>query len=40
VQFLRDAAVVIVIRVPDYVNAYMLFETLNDRGLRRRRLTF
>jgi hypothetical protein len=34
IQFLRDGAVVIVIRVPDHINAYTLFETLNDRGLR------
>lgn len=34
IQFLKDGAVVIVIRVPDHINAYTLFETLNDRGLR------
>ena len=34
IQFLRDSAIVIVIRVPDHVNAYTLFETLNDRGLK------
>ena len=27
-------AVIIEIRVPDHFNAYTLFETLNDRGLR------
>ncbi|WP_454619796.1 DUF262 domain-containing protein [Bradyrhizobium cenepequi] len=34
VQFLRESAVIIEIRVPDHFNAYTLFETLNDRGLR------
>jgi hypothetical protein len=34
ISFLRDSAVVIEIRVPDQFNAYTLFETLNDRGLR------
>jgi hypothetical protein len=34
VAFLRDSAVIIEIRVPDSFNAYTLFETLNDRGLR------
>jgi hypothetical protein len=34
VTFLREAAVIIEIRVPDSFNAYTLFETLNDRGLR------
>jgi len=34
VRFLRDSAVIIEIRVPDHFNAYTLFETLNDRGLR------
>lgn len=34
ISFLRDNAVVIEIRVPDQFNAYTLFETLNDRGLR------
>jgi Protein of unknown function DUF262 len=34
VQFLREAAIVIEIKVPDSFNAYTLFETLNDRGLR------
>jgi len=34
VAFLRESAVIIEIRVPDSFNAYTLFETLNDRGLR------
>ena len=34
IDFLKDAAVIIEIRVPDSFNAYTLFETLNDRGLR------
>lgn len=34
VKFLRDGAMVIAIRVPDQINAYTMFETLNDRGLR------
>lgn len=34
IAFLREGAVVIEIRVPDQFNAYTLFETLNDRGLR------
>lgn len=34
VAFLRENAVIIEIRVPDSFNAYTLFETLNDRGLR------
>lgn len=34
IGFLRDSAVIIEIRVPDSFNAYTLFETLNDRGLR------
>ena len=34
VKFLREAAMVIAIRVPDHINAYTMFETLNDRGLR------
>jgi hypothetical protein len=34
IKFLRDSAMVITIRVPDHINAYTLFETLNDRGLR------
>ncbi len=34
VKFLREAAMVIAIKVPDNINAYTMFETLNDRGLR------
>lgn len=34
VAFLKDSAVIIEIKVPDQFNAYTLFETLNDRGLR------
>jgi hypothetical protein len=34
IAFLRDSAIIIEIRVPDSFNAYTLFETLNDRGLR------
>lgn len=32
--FLEEDAVVILLRVPDDANAYKMFETLNDRGLR------
>jgi hypothetical protein len=34
IKFIRESAVVITIRVPDHINAYTMFETLNDRGLR------
>ena len=34
VDFLRLNAKVILVRVPDHINAYTMFETLNDRGLR------
>ena len=34
IAFLKDSAVIIEIKVPDSFNAYTLFETLNDRGLR------
>lgn len=34
IRFIRDSATVITIRVPDHINAYTMFETLNDRGLR------
>ena len=34
IEFLRDGAEVIVLRVPDHWNAFVMFETLNDRGLR------
>jgi hypothetical protein len=34
IDFLRNKAMLIVIRVPKYLDAYKMFETLNDRGLR------
>lgn len=34
VAFLRDGAEVILLTVPDDQDAFMMFETLNDRGLR------
>lgn len=34
VKFLDTGAQVIVLRVPDHLNAFVMFETLNDRGLR------
>jgi hypothetical protein len=34
IYFLRESAAIIEIKVPDHFNAYTLFETLNDRGLR------
>jgi hypothetical protein len=34
IGFLRESAKIIEIKVPDHFNAYTLFETLNDRGLR------
>lgn len=34
IAFLRESVIIIEIRVPDSFNAYTLFETLNDRGLR------
>lgn len=34
IRFLRESAMVIAIVVPDHINAYTMFETLNDRGLR------
>jgi hypothetical protein len=34
ITFIAEAAQVIVLRVPDHLNAFMMFETLNDRGLR------
>ena len=34
INFLSKYAMVIVIEVPDHINAYTMFETLNDRGLR------
>jgi hypothetical protein len=33
-RFLERDAMVISIKVPDHINAYTMFETLNDRGLR------
>jgi len=34
VKFIRNEAQVVVLSVPDDVDAYLLFETLNDRGLK------
>jgi hypothetical protein len=34
IKFIQESAQVIVLRVPDDLNAYVMFETLNDRGLR------
>lgn len=34
VEFIRSNAKVILVRVPDHINAFTMFETLNDRGLR------
>jgi len=34
VSFIEHRAVVVLLRVPDDANAYRMFETLNDRGLR------
>jgi hypothetical protein len=34
IKFLREGAEVIVLRVPDQMNAFVMFETLNDRGLK------
>lgn len=34
IKFLRKSAVVIAIRVPHHIDAFKMFETLNDRGLR------
>ena len=34
VDFLKRDAIVIVIEVPDHIDAFRMFETLNDRGLR------
>lgn len=34
VKYLRNEAQVVVLNVPDDVDAYLLFETLNDRGLK------
>ena len=34
VKFIREGAQVIVLTVPDHLNAFLMFETLNDRGLK------
>ena len=34
VEFIEHRAIVILLKVPSNVNAYKMFETLNDRGLR------
>jgi hypothetical protein len=34
VKFIRDGAQVVVLRVPDHLNAFVMFEILNDRGLK------
>jgi hypothetical protein len=34
VDFIRDGAQVILLTVPDHLNAFVMFETLNDRGLK------
>jgi hypothetical protein len=34
VKFIESGALVIVLRVPDHLNAFVMFETLNDRGLK------
>ncbi len=34
VKFVREGAQVVVLRVPDHLNAFVMFETLNDRGLK------
>ena len=33
-KFIHEGAEVIVLRVPDHLNAFVMFETLNDRGLK------
>jgi hypothetical protein len=33
-KFVESGAEVIVLRVPDHLNAFVMFETLNDRGLK------
>lgn len=33
-DFIEDCALVILLKVPDDLNAYLMFETLNDRGLK------
>lgn len=34
IKFVRHGAQVILLRVPDHLNAFLMFETLNDRGLK------
>jgi hypothetical protein len=34
VKFLDEDAQIILLRVPDHLNAFLMFETLNDRGLK------
>lgn len=34
IDFIKEGAQVIVLRVPDQLNAFTMFETLNDRGLK------
>jgi len=34
INFVCNSAIVIVIEVPDHINAFTMFETLNDRGLK------
>ncbi len=34
IRFIRSGAQVILLRVPDHLNAFLMFETLNDRGLK------
>jgi hypothetical protein len=34
VNFVMEGAQIIVLRVPDHLNAFVMFETLNDRGLK------
>jgi uncharacterized protein with ParB-like and HNH nuclease domain len=34
VKFIKQGAQVILLRVPDHLNAFIMFETLNDRGLK------
>lgn len=34
VKFIRTGAQVILMKVPDHMNAFVMFETLNDRGLK------
>ena len=33
-QFIKDEAKIILLTVPDHFNTFVMFETLNDRGLR------